>query len=223
MRKKLTRIKKIYQEKEGENFIQKSESISIVLIGRFFGIPLARLITKIPFKIHPNIITIFSFIFAILAGYCFFQNLLIIGSILYLINFILDCTDGTLARLTGTTSKIGEKLDFYTDRIGIIGLYLGLWWSQYYQNNNWFIGAIIIITHYAIIFSGDKFVKNQKYKTIFPRVDTYYSPFEEGIGTFFIAPLLSIVTVLFPILVFLQALSYVILYFKNKESKKKTI
>jgi phosphatidylglycerophosphate synthase len=223
MGKKLSQIKKIYQEKEEENFLQKSESISVVLIGRFFGIPLARFITKIPFKIHPNIITIFSFICAILAGYCYFQNLLIIGSILYLINFILDCTDGTLARLTGTTSKIGEKLDFYTDRIGIIGLYLGLWWSQYYQNNNWLIGLLIIVTHYTIIFLGDKFVKNQKYKTIFPRVDTYYSPFEEGIGTFFIAPLLGIVTVLFPILVFLQALSYIILFFKITQSRKKIL
>jgi phosphatidylglycerophosphate synthase len=220
MEKKQSRIKNIYQEQEGEHFLKESESIGVVLIGRFFGIPLARLIAKIPFKIHPNIITIFSFIFAVLAGYCFFENLLILGAFLYLINFIFDCTDGTLARLTGTTSKIGAKLDFYTDRIGIVGLYFGLWWSQYYQNNNWLMGAIIIIAHYAIVFLGDKFVKNQGYKTVLPKVNSYYSPFEEGIGTFFVAPLLNIFTMLFPILVFLQLISYIILYLKNIKSKK---
>jgi phosphatidylglycerophosphate synthase len=213
-------IKTIYTERNDEDFIKKSESISVMYIGRLFGIPLARAIKKIPINIHPNIVTVFSFFFAIAAAYCFFQNLLIIGAVFYLINFVLDCTDGTLARLTNTTSKIGAKLDFYTDRIGIVGMYFGLWWSQYYQDNNYFLGAIIIISHYAITFLGDKSVKNQKYKTIFPRVNSYYSSFEEGIGTFFVAPLLGIVTVLFPILVFLQLISYFILYFKNRRSAK---
>lgn len=216
MEKLRSSLKNIYDEQEGEHFLKKSESISVVFIGRFFGIPIARAITKLPFKIHPNIITIFSFFFVILAGFCFFHNLLVFGAVFYLINFILDCTDGTLARLTGTTSEIGGKLDFYSDRIGIIGMYFGLWWSQYYQNNNWFLGAIIIIAHYTIILFGDKFVKNQKYKTVFPKVNSYYSSFEEGNGTFFIAPILGIFPILFPILVFLQFVSYFILFVREK-------
>lgn len=218
MEKGKSLFKKIYQENEGKKFHKQGESISVICVGRFFGIPLAKLITKIPFKIHPNIITILSFGFAILAGYYFFQNLLILGSILYLINFILDCTDGTLARLTGLSSTFGSKLDFYTDRIGIIILYFGLWWSQYYQNKNALLGIILISAHYAIMIFGEKYIKNKKYRTVFPRVNSYYSSFEEGFGTFFIAPLLGMVTILLPILILLQLISYVVLYIKNKKS-----
>lgn len=209
-------IESIYSEGEGEHFLNKSEQISLVYIGRIFGIPLARAISNLPFKIHPNIITIFSFLFALFAGFCFFHNLLIFGAVFYLINFILDCTDGILARLTGKTSKIGAKLDYYTDRVGNISMYFGLWWSQYYQNDNWLLGFSIIFAHYVIMLFGNKFIKKLTYKTIFPRVNSYYSSFEEGFGTFFLAPVLGIFPVLFPILVFLEFVSYSILFVKQK-------
>lgn len=209
-------IKNIYIEGAGEHFLKKSEQMSIVYIGRVFGIPLARAVSKLPFKIHPNIITIFSFFFALLAGFCFFHNLLVFGAVFYLINFILDCTDGPLARMTSTTSEFGGKLDFYTDRIGNLSMYFGLWWSQYYQNSNWLLGVGIIFAHYAIQSFGEKFIKNLTYKTIFPKVDSYYSSFEEGVGTFFIAPILGIFPILFPILVFLQFVSYFILFVREK-------
>jgi len=215
-------IKNVYSEKDGEDFIKDKESITVMYIGRGIGVPFAKAIKKLPFNIHPNVLTIFSFLFAILAAFCFFENWLIIGAVLYLINFVFDCTDGTLARLTNQSSNIGAKLDFYTDRIGIICLYFGLWWSQYYQNNNMYIGAIIIIVHYAIMFLGDKLVKNQTYKTILPKVNSYYSPFEEGMGTFFIAPLFGIVPILFPVLVVMQGISYVLLYLRNRIKNKKT-
>jgi len=64
---------------------------------------------------------------------------------------------------------------------------------------------------------GYVFVGDFRYKTIFPRVFSYYSPFEEAFGTFFFAPLFNKVRLLFPILVALQFISYVILFIKKKE------
>ena len=84
MKKKFL-LKRIYTECPGENFLIKQEAWS-TKIGRFFGIPLARALAKSPIQIHPNIISILSVPFAVLAGFFFFKNMLIYGAILFFIN-----------------------------------------------------------------------------------------------------------------------------------------
>ena len=147
-------IRNIYSERKSEHFLYKSEPWSVLIFGRVFSIPLARAITKLPAKIHPNVITILTVPFALLAGICFFKGMLVYGAIFFLISFILDCTDGTLARLTNTTSKLGQKLDNYTDRLNNLFMYFGLWYSQYYLTGEWFLGGCIIGTHYLIMLFG---------------------------------------------------------------------
>jgi phosphatidylglycerophosphate synthase len=205
-------IKNIYSEKKGEHFKHKSEPWSVVFIGRVFGIPIARGITKLPFKVHPNVLTFITVPISLIAGICFFKNLLIFGAFLYFIGYIIDCADGTLARLTNTVSKTGERFDFYTDILNNIFMYFGLWYSQYYLLGNWFLGGSIIAAHYLIIAFGYMFLTKLTYKTISPRICSYYTSGDEGFLTFFIAPLTGHFTIIFPILVGLQLVSYVILF-----------
>ena len=213
-------IRNIYSERKSEHFLYKSEPWSVLIFGRVFSIPLARAITKLPAKIHPNVITILTVPFALLAGICFFKGMLVYGAIFFLISFILDCTDGTLARLTSTTSKFGQKLDNYTDRLNNLFMYFGLWYSQYYLTGEWFLGGCIIGTHYLIMLFGTLFIKNHKYKTIFPRVSSYYNGLDEGILTFFVSPVLGIFRIMLPVLVGLQAISYTMLFLKQKFGKQ---
>ena len=215
MKKILVTIKKIYTQQPNENFI-KEDAWAPILLSDPVSIPLARLLSRIK-RIHPNHITLLTVPFAFIAAYMFIKGELIYGALFYWLNFVLDGTDGKVARLTGKNSKFGEKLDYYTDTVNNLAMYFGLWWSQYYIHGDWFIGGVIVFAHYAIMVFGYVFVGDFRYKTIFPRVFSYYSPFEEAFGTFFFAPLFNKVKLLFPILVALQFISYVILFIKKKE------
>lgn len=220
-------IKNIYAEKENQHFLKKREEWA-VKIGRLFGTPIARAIANLPIKIHPNVVTLLSIPFAILAAFSFFNNRLVVGAIFFFISYVLDCADGTLARLTHTQSRFGERLDFYVDTLNKVFMYFGLWYSQYYLYDQWFLGGSIIFAHYATMVFGYMFINDRTYTTVFPNLSSYYSAADEGILTFFFIPLIPIAGIfrlIFPILVLLQFVSYVILFLrqKNRPSIKKNI
>ena len=168
-------------------------------------------------NIHPNVITIGSLPFVLSAAYFFFDGQLIVGAICYFVYSRLDGIDGQWARLTGKTSKLGERLDYYIGTFGNLAMYFGLWYSQYYLNGDWLTGGCIIIAHYVIVISIWIFILQPHYGTIFPKVRSYYSAEEEAFGTFFLAPLINIVAILFPVVVILQLISFLILFIRQKE------
>jgi phosphatidylglycerophosphate synthase len=220
MSKKGSLIKKIYSERKGENFIKKSEPWTVVFIGRIFGTPIARFFAR--FKIKPNTVTLLTVPFSFLAGICFFYGFLnywylVLGSFFYFIGYILDCSDGTLARMTNQVSRYGERLDYYTDIINNIPMYFGLWYSQFYLQGMWFIGGAIIAFHYFVMAFGYIFLKKFTYKTISPRICSYYMHADEGFLTFAIAPVTGYFYLVLPMLVALQFISYILLFFTQKE------
>jgi len=215
MVKKESIIKRIYSEHKGEKFIKKSEAWTVVFFGRVFGTPLARLFAWL--KVKPNHITVFTIPLSFIAGYFFYNNQLVLGALFYFLGYILDCSDGTLARMTNQTSRFGQRLDYYSDIINNIPMYFGLWYSQFYLNDMWFIGGAIIAIHYVIIFSGYLFINDLTYKTISPKISSYYMPEDEGFLTFAIAPLTGYFYLVFPTLVIIQLFSYTILFIRQKE------
>lgn len=188
-----------------------------VKIGRIFGTPVARAISKLPFNVTPNTITILSLIPAILAGYYFFMNQLICGSLLFFVAYCLDCTDGELARITKQTTKFGGKLDFITDIARNVFMYFGLWYSQFYMIGAGLLGALIIFAHYFVMGAGYMLITDRTYKTKSPSVCTYYGAADEGFFTFTALPMLNIFAIGLPVLVGLQAISYGILFIRQKK------
>jgi len=172
---------------------------------------------KLRLRVHPNIITLASLLPILLAGYYFFEGKLVMGALLYFGYFLGDVIDGKWARLTGKTSQLGARLDYFVCVFGNMIMFSGLWYSQYYLKGNWIVGGCFILAHYVIVASLDIFIQQQDYKTFLPRVHSYYSPQEEGFGTFFIATLFNIVDVLFPILVMLQFASFILMFFRQKQ------
>lgn len=215
MEKILITIKKFYTQRPEENFL-KEDAWAPILLSDPVSIPLARFLSKFR-RIHPNYITLLSIPFAFAAAYMFMTGNLAYGAIFYWLNFVLDGTDGKVARLTGTTSKFGAKLDYYTDTLNNLAMYFGLWWSQYYMYGDGLLGGAIVFAHYASMVFCYLFIGDFAYKTIFPRVYSYYSPFEEAFGTFFFAPLLNMVRLFLPILVALQFVSYIVLFIRRRE------
>ena len=188
-----------------------------VKIVRLFGTPLAKFIAKLPFNVNPNVITLLSLIPAIIAGYCFFNNQLLFGALFFFISYILDCTDGTLARLTNQESVAGKQLDFYIDILGNVCMYFGLWYSQFYLHGLWFGGGLLIFAHYCVMVFGYMFVSDRTYKTRFPSISTYYGAADEGFITFAILPIFNIFIIGLPILIALQFISYIILACKQED------
>jgi len=77
-------------------------------------------------NISPDIITVSSLIFYIIAG-IFFINGTYLGSILggtmFFLGILMDCTDGKLARILNKTSDLGNWLDCNIDSIRNVLIY----------------------------------------------------------------------------------------------------
>ncbi len=90
---------------------------------RGLGEKLARL------KITPNQLTILSLIPAVASCYFFSQQIVLWGVVCMAVSFFIDALDGSLARATGMTTKIGKVLDPVVDRyvefLVLFGLALG--------------------------------------------------------------------------------------------------
>ncbi len=89
--------------------------------------PISTAFARAGFK--PNHLTVLAFLSAIGAGFLFYCSEYVLGSILVLINGILDAVDGDLARYLGRESKLGDLLDHTLDRYADVSILLGLSFS----------------------------------------------------------------------------------------------
>lgn len=103
-------VKEIFQEKKFS--LRKNFLISYFISQRFSPFFSAFYIEK---QIKPNIITLHMILSGIIGGVLFiFPNIYIkfLGMLFMQIWFILDCSDGEVARKTKTFSKFGQELDY---------------------------------------------------------------------------------------------------------------
>lgn len=79
-----------------------------------------------PTRVTPNQITFLSLFVALLADCallcCPGRTGLAVAAVLLYLSFVLDCTDGQLARVTGQSSTVGSYLDFLMDEIKAVAL-----------------------------------------------------------------------------------------------------
>ena len=107
--------------------------------------PLARLLAKT--RLTPNQITWAAFGVALLSFVSFIFGHNIIGGLLAQLSCIVDCVDGTLARLKGMASTFGSFLDSVLDRYADILIVLGLTlWSFFHESypGIWLAGFLAI-------------------------------------------------------------------------------
>jgi CDP-diacylglycerol--glycerol-3-phosphate 3-phosphatidyltransferase len=100
--------------------------------------------------ISPNVLSLLSLFFAVLAGSIFFlastspsfNSLLLLASVFVCLNAILDGLDGVLAREIGNASKRGDFLDHVIDRYSDMFIIGGIVFGGYVSYR---IGVIAII------------------------------------------------------------------------------
>ncbi len=81
----------------------------MVVIYRLASIPLL-IVSKI-LNLHPNFITLISFITLFLASFYAVLGSFVIASLLMSLTIVLDCVDGELARINEKETKLGLKLE----------------------------------------------------------------------------------------------------------------
>lgn len=82
-------------------------------------------VTKVAARlgIHPNVITFLGLLLTVLAGWLFYMGLISAGLVAAWLMTFLDTVDGKLARVTVTSSRVGNWLDH-----GIDVVHPPLWW-----------------------------------------------------------------------------------------------
>lgn len=98
--------------------------------------PLARRLTVFIVnhtRITPNQITFCAMGLRAITVLSFWQGsrlCLIVGAVAYYLAYVCDCTDGTVARITGKSSELGRYLDHVSDLVGDAVILFALAWSQ---------------------------------------------------------------------------------------------
>ena len=77
-------------------------------------------------KLHPNVITITSFLMHIPIGYFIYRGDFLVAGLLLIVFGLFDALDGALARLQNRSSHFGMFLDSLTDRLKEVIIYVGI-------------------------------------------------------------------------------------------------
>jgi phosphatidylglycerophosphate synthase len=204
----LTKMKTDYK------FIKKYDWWLPMVLYDPFAIRIAYYSMKI--GLTANMLTICTVLFSILAAVSIMYGQFIPAAFLYFISQIFDASDGKLARMTHTTSKIGAKLDFYGD----LFRYFFIYGALILKISNLAIVAVIA-AHYLLILVSlltPLNITDIKYRTkIAFRYNNntktavnYYSTFEETFISLVIGLLINRVILCFIIAVSLHIAHFLI-------------
>lgn len=113
--------------KQPNALAHKGEAIEEWIDLRFFrpaGLRLAKALA--PTAVTPNQVTLWAMLVGVLAGHLFYYNsrtVNLIGVALFIVSDIFDSADGQLARLRGSSSRLGRLLDGSCDTVRFVSLY----------------------------------------------------------------------------------------------------
>jgi hypothetical protein len=113
--------------KQPNALAHKGEAIEEWIDLRFFrpaGLRLAKALA--PTAVTANQVTLWAMLVGVLAGHLFYyssRTVNLIGVALFIVSDIFDSADGQLARLRGSSSRLGRLLDGSCDTVRFVSLY----------------------------------------------------------------------------------------------------
>jgi phosphatidylglycerophosphate synthase len=105
-------------------------------------------------SVTPTHLTVLAHLLGVFSAVTFAAGQLVISAVLFEVRFILDCADGKLARVRGTSSAAGAFLDYVGDYVvvgaNVVGLALHLQWGG--DVPVWLAVALpaVFVTHVAV-------------------------------------------------------------------------
>jgi phosphatidylglycerophosphate synthase len=165
-------------------------------------VPMVPLLAR--WRVSPNTITWLSLLTGLASGLTFALGRWYLAAGLFWLTFLLDATDGKLARYSKVTSEFGAKLDNFADSIRKPSCFLGV--GIYFYINGEFLfsllTAIILVAHVIVhkmygfirVFHCDLEFPDFQRKLIrhfAPRIVALYTYFEEQFIMFIVVPLIA--------------------------------
>lgn len=195
------------------NLYDENEKPASTLFHKHVSKKLARVFTYyfLKYNLTPNMMSLLTFILIIFAGIILNFNLGILGITLFLLllqfSYVLDCSDGVVARITKKSSKFGAFFDVTLDRLNVMVVFfsIGLY---HYSNSDFslvsfllFIISSLLFLQYQIMSSLRPFyfpelkgymknknqisIKNRIVKVIYELIDTGIVYFILSLGVLF--------------------------------------
>lgn len=128
-------------------------------VSRLLNRPAARIIAGIIIRlglpVTPNMVSMFSFLMAVSAGFMACLGMLVAAGIVAQLSSIMDGVDGILARRLRLASKAGGFLDTMLDRYADVSIYLGL---GFYLGSSGVLEPRLAVALVAAAVSGDLLV-----------------------------------------------------------------
>lgn len=130
---------------------------------RPLGVRLARAL--LPTSVSADEVTIWALMVGLVAGHMFLYvdwRVNALAFALLIISDVLDSADGQLARLRGTSTRLGRSLDGVSDALRFINLYIHLSIRLYLAGHGWegvLLGALAITSH-SFQSSAVDFIRN---------------------------------------------------------------
>lgn len=160
---------------------------------RYASIPIAKFIDKYT-SLSPNSVTILTNIFSLIPIYFFYlgdYTSIMIGGSLFLLIFILDYVDGSLARIQNRGSNFGGWLDHSLDMYRMIFFFFAIAFGVYRQTGDWLVFIFIFWATVAFMMrkvmavefgyeyhpEGMNVIKKEKSKLKFITFFFYEGPF----------------------------------------------
>lgn len=113
---------------------------------RVFSIYITRIF--LPLKFSPNFVSFLGFFVGIAGGYLYVKDSFILGSILFLLFFVLDVVDGEIARYRKKTSHFGGWLDTTLGHLLYPYFFIMFGLGVYFQTNEFiyaYLGVLIAV------------------------------------------------------------------------------
>ncbi len=117
-------------------------------------------------NLHPNVITIIAFILGIVSFVFLSIGYVFTALVLLWLSGTFDVLDGTVARLTGKSSKLGAYLDMIFDRLVECFIILGFYFYMPEFALSYFIFFIGMIFNYSTFVLAGSLFKNTGNKSM---------------------------------------------------------
>lgn len=103
--------------------------------------PIARFLGSL--GLSPNAVTILGFLLTAAVAGVLASGRLLLAGLLLIVTLAFDAVDGTLARITGQTTRFGAFLDSTLDRWAEVAMFVAIVWLYVHTNND--LGAILAV------------------------------------------------------------------------------
>ena len=120
----------------------------------------------IPCQISPNEITLYAFFSGLLAGFLVYVDQRFFAVSFLLLSGLLDIMDGTVARITKNSQKIGAYIDLIADRMVEAAIIVGfaLLYPQHYMAYILFFAAVMF--HFSTFIAAGALFPNMGKKSM---------------------------------------------------------